>query len=80
MKRLVSPSKVMGVKQTKNAVLQNKALVVYFARDVDIGILDEIISLCRDKGIETVPVSSKKELAKLCKIDVPCAVASIINE
>lgn len=80
MERLVSPSKVMGVKQTKNAVLQNMAKVVYLAGDADIGFLDEIICLCREKGTEMVYVSTRKELSKHCKIEVPCAVAAIIND
>ncbi len=80
MERLVSPSKVMGVKQTKNAILKNIAKVVYLAEDADVGFLDEIICLCREKGVETVCVSTRKELSKHCKIEVPCAVAAIIND
>ena len=80
MERLVSPSKVMGVKQTKNALLQNMAKVVYLAEDVEFGFLDEIICLCREKEVETVYVSTRKELSKHCKIDVPCAVAAIVND
>ncbi len=80
MERLVSPNKVMGVKQVKNAVLRETASVVYIAQDVDKGILDEIIELCKEKKIETVLVSTRKELAKHCKIDVPCAVAALIND
>ena len=80
MERLVSPNKVMGVKQTKNALLQNRAKVVYLAEDVDVGFLDEIICLCREKGLETVSVPTRKELSKHCKIEVPCAVAAIISD
>ena len=80
MERLVSPNKVMGVKQTKNALLQSRAKVVYLTEDADVGFLDEIICLCREKGTETVFVPTRKELSKHCKIEVPCAVAAIISD
>ena len=40
MKRLLSPDKVVGMKQTRNAVLQDRAAVVYLAEDAALGMLD----------------------------------------
>ena len=80
MKRLLSPDKVVGIKQTRNAVLQDRAAVVYLAEDAALGMLDEIIELCKDKKIEQVFVPTRRELAKHCKIDVPCAGAAVLND
>ena len=80
MQRLLSPNKVVGIKQTRNAVIHDRAAVVYFAEDAAFGMLDEIMEICKDKKIEQVFVPSRRELAKLCKIDVPCAVAVVLND
>ena len=79
MDRLVSAKKVAGIKQTKNAIIKGNAAVVYTADDADPAMVNEILKLCSECGVETVSVESRKELAKLCKIDVPCAVAAVLK-
>ena len=79
MDRLLSAKKVAGIKQTKNAIITGDAIVVYIAEDVDPSIKKEVSALCDENNIEIVSVGSRKELAKACKIDVPCAVAAVLK-
>lgn len=80
MERIASSAKVVGIKQTRNALSEKKARVVYTAEDVAPGMLDEIIKLCEAEKTERIVVPTRKELAKLCKVDVPCAAAALLND
>ena len=80
MDRLLSPKRVAGLKQTKNAILSGSASVVYLADDVSDNIAEEVMSLCKESCIELVCGITRVELAKACKIEVPCAVAAVIDD
>ena len=80
MKRLLSPNKVVGIKQTRNSVIDDRAKVVYLAEDTAPGMIDEIVDICKKKSVELVFVSSRRELARMCKVDVPCAAAAVLND
>ena len=79
MDRLISAKKVAGIKQTKNAIIKGNAAVVYTAEDADPSMISEILKLCGEHGVEAVSVETRKELAKACRIDVPCAVAAVLK-
>lgn len=79
MDRLGSAEKVAGIKQTKNAVISGNAALVYTACDADPSMIQEISDLCEEYGVEVVSGYSRKELAKACRIDVPCAAAAILK-
>ncbi len=79
MERLKSQNRVAGVKQTKNAILNDETSVVYIACDADASLTDELFELCRRKGIEAVTGMTRKELSKACSLDVLCTAAAIIN-
>lgn len=79
MQRLNSSNKVAGIKQTKAAVNNNQALVVYTAKDAGPQLVEPIEALCREKGIELVSDCTRKELAKACHIEVPCAAAAVLK-
>ena len=49
----------------------------YIAKDADPYITDPIIKKLKKLEIETEIVPSKKELGKMCKIDVDAAIAVI---
>lgn len=79
MERLISHNKVAGIKQTRAAVKARDALVVYIAKDADLHMVSEIASLCEEMNIELVCEYTRKELAKACRIDVPCAAAAVLK-
>ncbi len=79
MERLISHNKVAGIKQTKAAVNSGKAMVVYIANDVDLHMVSGIASLCEEMNVELVCGYTRKELARACRIDVPCAAAAVLK-
>ena len=79
MERLISHNKVAGIKQTKAAINSGGALVVYVACDADPCAVEVVSKLCCERGIELVCDYTRKELAKACRIDVPCAAAAVLK-
>ncbi len=79
MERLASHNKVAGIKQTKTAITSGDALAVYVACDADPCAVEGILELCRERGIELVCEYTRKELARACRIDVPCAAAAVLK-
>lgn len=80
MERLNSQNRVAGIKQTKNAVLAGNAEAVYLADDTDPSLAAEITALCREHGVEIIGGITRRELSKLCRIDVPCATAAVLKQ
>ena len=79
IERLNNPNKVVGIKQTKTAIKSGTATVVYVASDADFCAVEEVLSLCKNNGIELVCDYSRKEIARACKVDVPSAAAAILK-
>lgn len=79
MEKLKTPYKVIGIKQTKAAIRDGKAMTVYIADDADFSVISDVIELCRSAGIDPVHVPTLKELGRACGIDVPCAAASVLK-
>ena len=80
MDRLGSAEKVAGIKQTKNVIISGSAALVYIACDANPSMIQEISDLCAEYGVEAISDYSRKELAKACKIDVPCAAAAVLKD
>lgn len=78
MERLHSAQKVVGLKQSKKAVLSGKAKLVYIAEDADPWVTDPLKQLCKGQGVELLLVPSMKELAKACRVEVPTACAVLL--
>ena len=68
---------VVGVRQAKRLLSERNVSKAYIAKDADPYITDPIIKKLKKLDIETEIVSSKKELGKMCKIDVDAAIAVI---
>lgn len=79
MEKLKTPYKVVGIKQTKTAIRDGKAMTIYIADDADFSVISDVIELCRCAGIEPVRVPTLKELGRACGIDVPCAAAAVLK-
>lgn len=79
MERLVSHNKVAGIKQTTSAINSGEAQVVYVACDADPCAVAGLSELCCERGIDIVSDYTRKELAKACRIDVPCAAAAVLK-
>lgn len=79
MERLNNPNKVAGIKQTKAAIKTQNALVVFVANDAAPQAVSEVVDLCKEMKVELVCDYTRKELAKACRIDVPCAAAAVLK-
>lgn len=80
MERLKTAQKVVGLKQSKKAVLQGRANLCFVAEDVDPWMANPFLALCQEQGVEVVKAPSMKELAKACKVEVPTACAVILEQ
>lgn len=69
--------KTVGTKQTLKAVRNGKVKMVFIARDAESRVMDPLIDLCKEKGLEIVYIDTMKELGDACKIDVGAASAGI---
>ncbi len=76
---LKTAGKTVGIKQTRKAIRQGSAEVVFVARDADKKILDEIEELCATAGIKVVYAETKRSLGKACGIEVGAAAAAVIT-
>ncbi len=80
MERLKSAQRVVGLKQSKQAVIAGKAELVFAAEDADAWVMKPFLALCREHGAEVVSVPTMKELAKACKVEVSTACAVILGK
>lgn len=79
MEKLNTPYKVVGIKQTKAAIRDGRAMTVYIADDADFDAISDVIELCASVGVESVHAPTLKELGRACGIDVPCAAAAVLK-
>lgn len=74
-----APKKIIGTKQTLKAINKDQVSVVFIAQDAEEHVVSQLKELCSEKGIETVAVSTMKELGETCGIQVGAASAAILN-
>ena len=71
--------KVVGVKQTKRAINDGRAVRVFLAEDADPRVTDPIAVLCEVQSIPVERVAQMKELGSACGIAVGSAVAALLQ-
>lgn len=71
--------KVVGVKQTKRAISDGKAVRVFLAEDADPRVTEPIAGLCQEKNIPVERVAQMKELGSACGIAVGSAAAALLQ-
>jgi len=76
---LSAAKKVVGLNQTKKAVNNGKAKIVFAARDADEMFLLQIRRLCESRSVAVDESMTMPELGLACKIDVGCAVCAVIE-
>ena len=70
--------KHVGLKQSKEAVLNGKAKKVLVALDTDSHIKEPFLELCAQKDVPVEFYATKAELGKACGINVGAACAVIL--
>ena len=79
MDRIKNEKHVVGLKQSKKAVQNGRASLVFIARDADMHVVYPMEKLCAENGVEVVYVNNMKELAKACHVEVPTAIVTIVK-
>lgn len=73
-----SKNRVVGFKQTRKAIKENRAQLVYLTEDVDQNLFEEIKALCQENHVKISYVKSMKELGNACGIDTKAASAVLL--
>lgn len=76
---LKDTNKVVGTKQCLKAVQNDKAKVVFIAKDAEERVTNPVLQLAKEKQVQIEYVETMKELGALCNIEVKTAVAAIIE-
>ena len=79
MLELSAVRKVVGLNQTKKAVNNGAAKIVFAAKDADEMFLLQIKRLCEGRPVIVDENMTMAELGSACKIDVGCAVCAVIE-
>ena len=78
LSELTAKEKVVGLKQTRRAILEGTAEKVFVACDAESRLRAPLLLLCESTGIQTEAHWTMKELGKACGIDVATAAAAIV--
>lgn len=68
---------LIGTKQTTKAIEQGNVTHVFIARDADQQIVNPILDICKDRGIQVSFFDTMKLLGKACGIQVGAAMAAL---
>lgn len=70
---------VVGAKQFKKALRDDRAVKAYLAQNADPAVTEPIAKMCREQKIPLVWVKTMKELGLACGIEVGAAVATAVK-
>ena len=76
---LTAKGKVVGLKQTRRALVQGAAAPVYLACDADPRLTDPLRALCAEKAIPCDSSMTLRQLGTACGIAVPAAAVAVLN-
>ena len=70
---------VVGAKQLKKALRDNRVLSAFLAADADPGVTEPIEALCNAQQVCVTWVKTMAELGRTCGIDVGAAAAATVK-
>ena len=76
---LASKEKVVGVKQSRKAIREGRAVRVFLACDADPAVTDPIRNKCREKDIPVQEGCTMAQLGEACGIAVGAAVTAVLK-
>lgn len=79
LEELKKQPKVVGVKQTKRALGDGKAVRVFLADDADPRVVEPVSAMCAERGVPVERVARMKDLGSACGIAVGSAVAALLR-
>ncbi|HLV09264.1 MAG TPA: ribosomal L7Ae/L30e/S12e/Gadd45 family protein [Halanaerobiales bacterium] len=72
-------NRVVGTKQTLQALTRNNVKLVFLAEDTDQHLKEEIIRTTRKHHVPVEMVESRLKLGRACGIDVAAACAALLE-
>jgi len=72
--------KVVGVKQTRKAVLAGEAVTVFAARDAERRVVTAVLDACEQAGVAVTWADTMAELGHACGIAVGAACAAEVRD
>ena len=79
LSELSSAEKIVGIKQLRKALRDDKASKVFVAQDADPKLTGPIVEICREKNVPLEEIATMAELGKACEIEVGAAVAALLK-
>ena len=78
LSKLKDGPKVVGLKQSRRAISDGTAALVFLAEDADPILIDPVAQLCAEIGVECEAVQTMRALGAACGISVGAAAAAIL--
>lgn len=79
LEELKTESRVVGLKQTRRAVLSGSAKKVFLACDADPALTAPLISACKEKDIPFTAAPTMREIGETCGLAVGAAAAAALH-
>ena len=79
LRELAAKNKVIGVKQTRRALRDGKAAMLFLARDADPALTDPLEELCRQQKLPVDRSYTLEELGRAAGIQVGAAVIAVLR-
>lgn len=77
---LLARKKTVGAKQTLKAIERGYAKIVFIAKNADRHVVEPILQMSIEKGIQVNQADSMQALGRACGIEVGCAAAAVIED
>ena len=74
-----SQPKVVGVKQSRRAIREGRAVQVFLATNADPALTGPLAALCAAEGIPVEQAATMEELGKAAGIQVGAAVVAVLR-
>ena len=74
-----SRPKVVGVKQSRRAIREGRALQVFLATNADPALTGPLAELCAAEGVPVEQAATMEELGKAAGIQVGAAVVAVLR-
>ncbi len=79
LNELCSGEKVVGIKQLRKALRDDRAARVFVAQNADPRLVQPVVDLCREKNVPMEEVPTMEQLGEACQIQVGAAVAALLK-
>ncbi len=70
---------VAGVRQVNRHLIEGNVKIIYLATDCEADFNKKVLAEAKTYGVKAEVCGTRAEFAKLCEIEVPCAVIGILK-